>query len=423
MRRLFKGILLGALALILAGMPTERASARIKLSTLPKRQRVEVQLDNGRYTLVEEERIVPLLETTSQRGNNMIDFSWSNTRIDKNSIQFRPLAIRENDKFREIKKTGDGYEVNVINVSYPPGENALVWEVYSALSCAVKVRVSYLIDNLDRQFTYRALADKDEKFLNLKKYINILNFSGEEFGSSSIWAGFGKKHHKVLGQQEKLKILHASFARVPINKTFTFDWYRNGRLNADKPFASKIEMHYEIENTKDKGLGKFPLQPGKVRIFIEDGGGGEAFLGEDWAKLTPIDDKMRLFLGEARDVVCERTIEKNDRTQERGNLYHQEIVIKYEIQNFKDEEVTLDIRERMNRIARELFGYRYNGGHRGDVEWEKGNKTSEEFQIDFEDGRANPKLKIQLPARPEDKNAEVEKIVVRFHFTLKNLWQ
>ena len=101
------------------------ALARIKLATLPVRERVEVQLDNGRYTLVEEERIVPLLQSDPERGNNRIDFSWSNTSIDKDSIQLRPLAIRQGGSFRPIEK-GD---VAVINVAYPPGENALVWEV------------------------------------------------------------------------------------------------------------------------------------------------------------------------------------------------------------------------------------------------------------------------------------------------------
>jgi len=421
MRGLLKGAVLFVLALILAMMPFERAFARIKLVALPERERVEVQLDNGRYTLVEEERVVPLLASNEKRGNNMIDFSWSNTRINKDSIQFRPIAIRDGDKFREIKKTEHGYEVNVINVSYPPGENALVWEVYSASSCAVKVRVSYIIANLNRHFSYRALADNKEQVLRLEKHLNITNFSGEDFGESSLWAGFGNRHFKLLGNQQIMRILHSTFVEVPIAKTYTVDWYKNGRLNDDKPFASKIEMHYEIANTAEKRLGEFPLQPGKVRIFIEDGRGGEAFLGEDWAALTPIDDKMRLYLGEARDVVCERTIEKNERRREQGNLFHQEIVIKYEIENFKDEEVVLCIREQMNRVAREYFGHRYSGTSGGDVEWEKGRGTSKEIEIDMEDGIANPKLMIRLPARKEGE--EVEKTVVRFHFTLKNLWQ
>jgi hypothetical protein len=116
-----------AIGLVAAAGPVQ---ARIKLAALPQRERVEIQLDNGNFTLVEEERIVPLLQSAAKTGNNMIDFSWSNTQIDKNSIQFRPRAI----------KTVEGQEeVCVINVAYPPNENALVWEVFSAKPCAVKV--------------------------------------------------------------------------------------------------------------------------------------------------------------------------------------------------------------------------------------------------------------------------------------------
>ncbi|HEV2969867.1 MAG TPA: hypothetical protein VGY55_07750, partial [Pirellulales bacterium] len=42
--------------------PASWASARIILMTLPVRERVEIQLDNPNATLVEEERIVPLVK-------------------------------------------------------------------------------------------------------------------------------------------------------------------------------------------------------------------------------------------------------------------------------------------------------------------------------------------------------------------------
>jgi len=322
MKRRIATVLVLIAAVSLVAVP---AAARIKLATLPKRERVEIQLDNGRYTLVEEERIIPLLKSTAATGNNKIDFSWSNTRIDKNSIQFRPIAIREDDKFRPIKKIDGQEEISVINVAYPPGENALVWEVYASRACAVKVRVSYLIANLTRSFAYRALADKEETKLTLKKYIQLRNYSGEEFGSAGVWAGFGPKFTKQVGQQEDIKILLHRFKDVPIQKTFTFDWYAHGPLNPSKPLASKVLMHYKLVNDKKHNMGEFPLQPGKVRIFIQDGRGGEAFLGEDWAKLTPLDDKMKLYLGEARDVVCTRIVKDNKRHPVRGNLFHQEI--------------------------------------------------------------------------------------------------
>jgi hypothetical protein len=407
------------LAALLAGT-APAAFGRIKLAALPERQRVEIQLDNGNYTLVEEERIVPLLK--SGKTNNMIDFSWSNTAIDKDSILFRPVAVREGDKFRPVKliKQADGTEVpevNVINVAYPPNENALVWEVYSAEACACKVRVSYLISNLTRTFEYRALADKKEKALTLRKYMVLHNYSGEDFLGAGVWAGFGPKFLKEVNQLDDLKLLMAKFTEVPIDKTFTFDWYTHGALNPAKPLASRILMHYRLTNDEKHKMGEFPLQPGKVRIFIEDGRGGEAFLGEDWAALTPLDDTMKLYLGESRDIVCTRIIESNVRHNVRGNLFNQEIVIKYEIENFKDAPAKLRILEQLNRLGQE-----YCGNTHGDVEWEKGGKTSKEIQFDYEFGKAAPLLLVDLPARPADKDAKVEKVTVRFHVMLNNLW-
>ena len=76
-------------AVLLAGtcVTLESASARVKLITLPVRQRVEIQLDHPQATLVEEERIVPLV-----KGVNQVDFSWANTQIDPNTIVFRVIG-------------------------------------------------------------------------------------------------------------------------------------------------------------------------------------------------------------------------------------------------------------------------------------------------------------------------------------------
>ncbi|MEE2706412.1 MAG: hypothetical protein VX988_05135 [Planctomycetota bacterium] len=401
---------------LIAAVPVS-AHARIKLATLPVRERVELQLDNGHYTLIEEERIVPLLKSSAKTGNNMIDFSWSNTTIDKDSIQFRPIAFRAGKDWQPIGKEGGQVEINVINVAYPPGENALVWEVYAAKAGVVKVRVSYLIYNLTRSFNYRALANQDETLLTLRSYIKLRNYSGEEFGEAGVWAGFGPKFLKQLGQQEEIQMLVKRFPEVPIVKTFSFDWYTHGQLNPDKPFASPILMHYELTNDEKNKLGAFPLQPGKVRIFIDDGRGGQAFLGEDVTRLTPLDDKMRLYLGQSRDIVCSRTIEQNKRHVVRGNLHHQELTIKYELENFRDKPATLNIIEQLNRVATQ-----YAGNPHGDVEWELGDTTSEEIRFSYDKGNATPALHVDLPARPKDENAEVEKKVVRFHFTLKNIW-
>lgn len=383
------------------------AFARIKLAALPERERVEIQLDHGRATLVEEERIVPLL-----KGRNRVDFSWSNASVDKDSIQFRPLGVRDGARFRPLADD----EVVVVSVSYPPNENALVWDIQARNACAARVRVSYLIHNLTRTFAYRALADKAETHLTLKKYLLLKNYSGEDFGKSGVWAGFGPLFQKSVEHQTDLKMLLERFQRVPVKKTYTFDWYTHGSLNPDKPFASRVLMHYQLLNDEKNNLGKYPLQPGKVRIFIQDGRGGEAFLGEDWARLTPLDGKMHLYLGDARDIVCTRTIRDKKRHQVRGNLFDVELEIKYEIENFKTQAVTLDMVEQLNRLAKE-----HAGNPHGDVEWRLGEKTSQEIRISREAGDATPILSVDMPARPKG-DGKVEKKTFILHLTIKNLW-
>ena len=67
-----------------------------------------LSLRNPGATLVEEERLITL-----QKGVNKVDFSWRGVNIDSSSIQARMLSHPEN--------------VTILNTSYPPNENALVW--------------------------------------------------------------------------------------------------------------------------------------------------------------------------------------------------------------------------------------------------------------------------------------------------------
>jgi hypothetical protein len=157
------------------------AMARIKLITLPVRERVEIQLDNPNATLVEEERIVPLVQ-----GVNQVDFSWANTQIDPNTIVFRVIAGIDGETPNPAAKAGAAAEakpaaaketkpldVKVLSVSYPPNEAALVWQVSSSDSGSARVRISYLLGNLNKSFACRAIASNDEKTLTLSEYIRI----------------------------------------------------------------------------------------------------------------------------------------------------------------------------------------------------------------------------------------------------------
>ena len=407
MRKLlpFKGILCaGAVAGCLASglMTPEIAQARVKLITLPVRERVEIQLDNASATLVEEERIVPLV-----KGENQVDFSWANTQIDPNTIVFRVIAP-VGEKMLDVK---------VLSVSYPPNEAALIWTVGSSDSGSARVRISYLLGNMSKSFNYRAIASKDETTLTLSQYMRLQNFANESFGSSGLWAGFGQRFLKPIGLAETKEMLMEKFEKVPIKKTYTCNVAEFGWL--DQPQQKlRVPMHYVLKNDKANNLGVAPLQYGKVRIFIDGGqDGSTAFLGEDWGKFTPMDDEMKLYLGVAQDVVVKRTIEKNENKKLGGNVSHQEVILKYEIENFKDKEVTLDVVENLRHVRNEVRG---DTGR--DVEWELGKETTFEGGIDKEKSTFEQVVfHAKLPAKGADGKAK--KITHKLHVIIKNEWQ
>jgi hypothetical protein len=67
----------------------------------------------------------------------------------------------------------------------------------------------------------------------------------------------------------------------------------------------KVGVYVEVENRKEKGLG-IPLPKGTVRVYKHDSDGGLQFVGEDAIDHTPKDEKLRIRLGDAFDVVATR---------------------------------------------------------------------------------------------------------------------
>ncbi|MDZ4829561.1 MAG: hypothetical protein SGJ09_05100 [Phycisphaerae bacterium] len=376
------------------GFPSAAFSG-VKLIALPQRERVEIQLEVPGLTLIEEERTVPLAA-----GSNEVVFAWANAAIDKSTVQFRCLS--------------DPDKVQVISVSYPPNENALTWQVSSPTAGPAKVRISYVIGGVDKSYEYRAEAGKDEKALTLWQYVELHNRTPEAFGESDMFTGYGERLERPVGANETRKILAARFDGVPIAKTYTADLAQFGFLDPAKR-QLKIPMHYVLKNDATHGLGRFPLQPGKARIFQDDGHGTSAFLGEDWAAFAAKDDELKLFIGVAKDIVVTRTIEKRDRKQTAGPLSDYDLVVKYEIENFKDAPVTIDLAESMNALHREVIGEVQRP-----VEWVLGSTGSLKEQDNAKSTSDRIVFRVAAPPRGADQKAV--KKTETLHVVMKNEW-
>ena len=302
------------------------AHARTKLVTLPIRDAAYLRLDHDGFVLVQEERTITL-----QRGPNQVDFSWQNVNIDPASIRFEALTAPD--------------QVSVLSVSYPPEGNALVWQVDSVKLGAERIRVSYLIAGLQRELTYRAVVDHEEQFLRLRTYLKLKNHSGERFDAAHVAAGYGREFDTSLDAGEAREVLAYTLRRVPVRKTFTYDFARTGET---------VRLHYIIPNDQTVGLGTFALRRGKARLFQEDGHGTTAFLGEDWVRPTHVGEDVELYVGDSRDVVIKRHQVGRRRLNERRNrhgrvvAYDLEERFKLEIENFRPTPVDLTVVERFS---------------------------------------------------------------------------
>ncbi|MCF7957306.1 MAG: hypothetical protein K9M57_02525 [Phycisphaerae bacterium] len=372
------------LSLGLALCLTTALQARIKLVALPERAATIVRLDNPSATLIEEERVLTL-----QRGVNKVDFSWKGVSVDVDSIRMLVISHPK--------------EVTLLNVSYPPNEAALVWEIASEKDYVETVRISYLLSNIDKLITYKAVADKDETQVDLKSYIILRNFSGEDFDKAKVLLDYGSSFERDIKHEETKQLLFLKKEGVPITKVWKFDsrttpW--DPEKMPDKNIG--IPVSYRIKNTKEAKLGEFALWGGKARLFQDDGSDSTIFLGEDNSAMVPVGEKMELYIGDSRDiVVTQRKMREPQVNIKKNNsdgvvLFDKDVLITAKIENFKDKPATLTM-------------IQYIPG-----EWEM-----EKCNMKYEKKNANIlQFEIELPKRSEEgpavKNLEM-------NYLLKNL--
>jgi hypothetical protein len=107
-------------------------------------------------------------------------------------------------------------------------------------------------------------------------------------------------------QTKQLSLLSA--AEVSVTKHLMYygaqDYYRT---SYGMPMSNqKISVLLELKNSPEHRLG-LPLPKGKVRVYKADASGSQQFIGEDWIDHTPRNERVKIKLGEAFDVVGERT--------------------------------------------------------------------------------------------------------------------
>ena len=93
-------------------------------------------------------------------------------------------------------------------------------------------------------------------------------------------------------------------------------------------------------NSQRSNLG-IPLPKGTVRVYKQDKEGSLQFIGEDQIDHTPKDEKFKLKIGEAFDVVGERV--QTDYKRLADNLF--EVAFEVSLRNHKNEDIKVLVEE------------------------------------------------------------------------------
>jgi hypothetical protein len=227
----------------------------------------------------------------------------------------------------------------------------LVWLLRNQTAAAQRVEASYLTGGITWKADYVMVVNDADTRGDLTGWVTIDNKSGATYGNAALKLVAGDVNRardgRRVGQmmelaakaaspadarrdfvseglfeyhlytldgrttiknQQTKQLALMSAADVPVVKHLMYygaqDYYRN---SYGVPVSNqKVSVFLELKNSKEHRLG-LPLPRGKVRVYKADSGGSQQFIGEDWIDHTPKDERVKIKLGEAFDVVGERT--------------------------------------------------------------------------------------------------------------------
>ncbi len=152
-------------------------ASNIELNVLPRRENVQLTIYNSAdLTLVREQR-----NLTLKKGWNWLQFMWSNTLIDPTSLRLEPLKHRDRVDVRAL-------------VFPPRIRELARWLIFSEVSGEVPVEITYFTSGLSWRAFYMGTLDSSEKIMQLQGYVRAVNNSGEDYEDAQTRLIVGKVH-------------------------------------------------------------------------------------------------------------------------------------------------------------------------------------------------------------------------------------
>jgi hypothetical protein len=310
------------------------AFARVNLTALPPRERLMINLDDTEHVMVQETRDLPL-----RKGQNNINFSWTDVRLDPRTVRLIPST--STDQF------------SVRDVSYPPDDQALVWNVYSETDHEARVTIRYRLKGFDHRTQYRAIVEGNEREMGLRVQSYLFNQSGENFRPA--WVGLGHGNWRNIdwrtGETKRLSVYRVD--EIPIRKTYTYDVRRLDRDPSQVETTDRVAVHYRFSNTRTDRLGDRSLRSGKIRLYQRRADGENVFIGEDNLAYQPVGDSIGVYVGQSRDLSVKQDVVQQRRVNVRRDddgeivLYDLRKTVRLRVENFKSRRVRLRVLQTM----------------------------------------------------------------------------
>ena len=151
----------------------------------------------------------------------------------------------------------------------------------------------------------------------------IAGLKAAERRSDFVEEGFFEYHLYTLdrpatlleNEQKQVTLLEA--AGIGLEKRLIYygaaQYYRGqyGQVMSNQ----KVGVYLDVQNSEANQLG-LPMPKGVVRVYKADRSGAQQFVGEDRIDHTPRDERIRIKMGEAFDVVGERRQVEFSRSQQ-----------------------------------------------------------------------------------------------------------
>ena len=275
----------------------------------------------------------------------------------------------------------------------------LLWRLWTDRAGAHETEFSYLTGGMRWEATYNVIAPEKGDTLDLIGWVTLENMSGKDFEQSSVklMAGdvarapqamdqlnlrasgglassmepeavteraFDEYHMYTLPRPTTVldrEIKQVEFVRasgVPAQRIYVYDGYKTDpryrgwnydaiRTNAEYGTVAnaKVWAMLEFRNAAKSQLG-VPLPKGTVKVYRRDVDGRNEFVGEDRIDHTPQDETVRLYTGNAFDVVGER---RQTSFRLDNNRHWADESFELKVRNHKKQEVEVRVVEHMYR--------------------------------------------------------------------------